>query len=71
MNSDREATVVGELMRIRSIAWLAVALLLLLAFLDGPVTVLGWLLLGAGILSMLYIAAASTLSFRRNKSRNY
>jgi len=70
MNADRETTAIVEMKRIRSMAWLAVVLFLFLAFLDGPVTVLGWLLLGSGALSLFYIAASSTLYFIRNHSQN-
>jgi len=71
MNADKETRALEELKRIRSIGWLAVALFLLLAFLDGPVTVLGWLFLGSGILSLFYIVAASTLYLIRNHSSNH
>lgn len=71
MNADAGTSTSDELKRIRSIAWLAVFLFLSLAFLDGPVTVLGWLLLGSGMLSLFYIAAASTLYFIQNHSRNH
>jgi hypothetical protein len=70
MNGDQGTGILDELKRIRAIAWPAVVVFLLLAFLDGPVTVLGWLLLGSGILCLVYIAAASTLYFTRNHSRN-
>jgi hypothetical protein len=70
MNADQETGFLGELRRIRSSAWLALALLLLLALLDGPVTTLGWMFLGAAILSILYIGSSSTIYFIRKHSRN-
>lgn len=70
MTDDQLGRLLEELKRIRLSAWLAAALFLLLAFLDGPVTTLGWMLLGSGILSLLYIAAASTLSLIRDHPHN-
>lgn len=70
MNADQENTLLEELKRIRSSAWLAALLFLILTFLDEPVTVLGWFLMGSGILLLLYIAIASTLSLIRNNSSN-
>ena len=70
MNAAEKTGLIEELKRIRSIAWLAAALFLLLAYLDGPVTILGWMLLGAGMISLFYIAAASTFHLMRKQSHD-
>ena len=62
MNPDPEGGLAEELRRIRMISSLAVVLLLLYIVIEGPVTTLGWLLLGAGALSLAYITVASTVS---------
>lgn len=58
-----------ELGRIRSSAVLAFLLLVCAAVLDGPVTILGWMLLGAGILCLLYVVLASTVFMKKTQSQ--
>ena len=71
MNPEKEPDYPVELGRIRSSSWLAVVLLLLSAFLDGPVTILGWMLFGSGVALLLYVAAASTLHLKSHRSHNH
>jgi hypothetical protein len=70
MNAEGKPGMIEELKRIRSIAWLAAAVVLVLAILDGPVTTLGWILLGSGLVSLFYIAVASTFSLFHNKTHD-
>lgn len=59
-----------ELKRIFATALLACALLLLSVVLDGPVTVLGWMLVVTGFICLIYIAVASGYLWKRLRPQN-
>jgi cytochrome c-type biogenesis protein CcmH/NrfF len=59
-----------ELRRIRSSALLACTLLFLFVFLEPPISILGWVLYGAGLLSLLYVALASILVLKKTRSHD-
>jgi len=63
---EHETTIIAEVRRIRSMAWLAFVLFLLVFVLDGPVTMLGVALLGTGTLATLYVAVSATISMRKS-----
>ena len=61
-----------ELRRISVISLLALLLFGLSVVLDGPVTVLAWILTAAGVLCLVYlvVASRSVLNQHRSTSRN-
>jgi Ca2+/Na+ antiporter len=57
-----------ELKRIFTISLLALLLFGLSVVLDGPVTVLAWILTGAGLLCLVYLVVASRSVLNQNRS---
>ena len=60
----------AELSRISTISVLAILLFGLCAVLDGPVTVLAWILMAAGLLCLVYLVVASRSVLNQNRSQS-
>ena len=61
---SKDPDAIGELRRMFVMAVFACVLLGLSAFFDGPVSLTGWLLFGAGFLCLVYILFASRMLIR-------
>ncbi len=61
----------AELRRVLASAILAFVLIGVSAILDGPVSLLSWMLLGAGFLSLFYVIVASLSLLKHFRSQNH
>jgi Ca2+/Na+ antiporter len=59
-----------ELKRISTISLLAFLLFGLSVVLDGPVTVLAWILTAAGLVCLVYLVVASRYVLNQNRSKS-
>ena len=59
-----------ELKRISTISLLAFLLFGLSVVLDGPVTLLAWILTAAGLLCLVYLVVASLFVLNQNRSKS-
>ncbi len=61
----------AELRRVLASALLSLVLIGISAILDGPVSLLSWMLLGAGFLSLFYVIVASLSLLKHFRSQNH
>jgi hypothetical protein len=71
LQQDQETSLEAqELKRISIISQLAILLFGLSIVLDGPVTVLSWILSAAGMVCLMYIVVASHSALNKNRSKS-
>lgn len=70
LSPDSRHEIKKELERIRSSAIVAFLLFLSALLVDGPVTIIGWMLIISGSLCVLYVGIASTIVLRHTLSQN-